>query len=124
MSEYPFEPIGDIDITEQTAPTLDVVNDMLNQVAKPSLELLEELLNSSHPFTSKVLRFLYKKRIEKLNRKYFGGAKTGENFKRFKSYRLLLYRKRSLANVCRPDLAEPCVGTVGFDSGKRSDLEQ
>jgi len=99
ISEYPFEPVADIDITEQTAPTLDIVNDMLNQVAKPSLELAEQLLSSSHPFTLKVLRFLYKKKIDKLNRKYFSGVKTGENFKKFKSYRLLLYRKKSPANV-------------------------
>jgi len=33
------------------------------------------------------------KKISKIDRKYFNSEKTGENFKKFKSYRLLLYKK-------------------------------
>ncbi len=93
ISEYPLELVEDLDITEQTAPTLDVVNDMLNEVAKPTVDLAQQLLDNRYPLMSKFLRFLYKKKITKLNKKYFSKAKTGENFKKFKSYRLLLYRK-------------------------------
>ncbi len=99
VSEGALEPLEDIDITEQTAPTLDIVNEVFNEVLKPSIDLAQQLVDNRYPVMSKFLRFLYKKKINKLNRKYFSGVKTGENFKKFKSYRLLLYRRRSLATV-------------------------
>ncbi len=92
-SECPLEPVEDLDITEQTAPTLDIVNDVFNQVVGPSINLAQRLLDSRHPFLSKFVKWFYRKKIEKINRKYFSGEKTGENFRKFKSYRLLLYRK-------------------------------
>lgn len=93
IADCPLESVRDIDITEQTAPTLDIVNDILKQVVQPSIELTRRLLNDRHPYMSKFLNFLYRKRINKLNRKYFTDEKTAENFKKFKSYRLILYKK-------------------------------
>jgi len=93
VSKYPLRLIKDLDITEQTARTLDIVNDVLNEVVKPVVDLAQQLLDNRHPFTSKLLKFLYRRNINKINKKYFSGAKTGENFKKFKSYRLLLCRK-------------------------------
>jgi len=116
VSEYPLEAVEDLDITEQTAPTLDIVNDILNEVAKPAVGLAQQLLEDRHPSMLKLLKFLYRKRINKINRKYFEKAKTGENFKKFKSYRLLLYRKRLLTNVCKFDFTDPRVETVGLNS--------
>ena len=93
VSKYPLELVEDLDITEQTAPTLDIVNNAFNEVVRPSVDLVQQFFNDRHPLMSRCLKFLYRKRISSLNEKYFSGAKTGENFKRFKSYRLLLYRQ-------------------------------
>lgn len=93
ISQYPFELVEDLDITEQTAPTLDIANDALNEVVRPSADLAQQFLNDRYPLMSRCLKFLYRKRISKIGEKYFSGAKTGENFKKFKSYRLLLYRQ-------------------------------
>jgi SAM-dependent methyltransferase len=119
ISEYSLEPVMDLDITEQTAPNLDIANDMLNGVIKPTIDLAEQLLDNRYPFMSKVLKFLYRKRIKKIHEKYFNGVKTGGNFKKFKSYRLLLYRKWSQANVQQVDFTGPCLGTVDLKPGER-----
>jgi hypothetical protein len=107
VSECPLEPVKDLDITEQTAPTLDILNDALKQVIEPSANLAQRLLDNRYPFMSKFLKWLYRKKIKKINKKYFSGEKTGENFKKFKSYRLLLYRKTDLKEPCRLDFTEP-----------------
>jgi SAM-dependent methyltransferase len=93
VSECLLEPVEDLDITEQTAPTLDIVNDVFKQVVGPSIKLTQRLFDNRHPFLSKFVKWFYRKKIEKINRKYFSSEKTGENFRKFKSYRLLLYRK-------------------------------
>lgn len=116
VSEYPLEMIEDLDITEQTAPTLDIVNDMLNEVAKPTVDLAQQLLYDRYPIASKFLKFLYRKRINKINKKYFNKAKTVENFKKFKSYRLLLYKKAEVTNEQQPDFIGPCLDAVGLES--------
>jgi SAM-dependent methyltransferase len=98
VSQYPLKIVEELDITEQTAPTLDIANDALNEVVKPSVDLAQQFLNDRYPLMSRCLKFLYRKRISRISEKYFSGAKTGENFKKFKSYRLLLYRQADVTN--------------------------
>jgi len=93
VSGYPFGLIKDLDITEETAPNIDIEDQIFNQVVQPVMSRLEQLLNNRYPVVSKLLKWKYKKKIDKLNAKYFSGQRTGENFKKFKSYRLLLYKK-------------------------------
>lgn len=112
VSEYSLEPVEDLDITAQTAPTLDVANDMLSEVVKPTVDLTQQLLNDRYPFMSKLLKFLYRKRISKISKKYFSGVKTGENFRKFKSYRLLLYKKIGLEKAGQLDFEDAYPSTI------------
>ncbi|MCK4850485.1 MAG: class I SAM-dependent methyltransferase [Phycisphaerae bacterium] len=100
VAESPLELVKDVDITAQTAPSIDIENEVLQEVVKPTVDLIRQLLESKYPIMSKSLRFLYGKKMDKMNKKYFSGLKTSENFKKWKTYRLLLYR--------RIDFAEPC----------------
>lgn len=93
VSKYPLRLIKDLDITKQTSPNIDIMDDAFQKAVQPSVILALQLLDNRHPFTSKFLKWVYKKKINKIKRKYFDGEKTGENFKKFKSYRLLLYKK-------------------------------
>jgi len=93
VSGYPLRLIKDLDITEETAPSIDVLNDMFKKAVHPTIILTQQLLENRYPFASKVINLVYKKKIDKINKKYFNGEKTGENFKKFKSYRLLLFKK-------------------------------
>ena len=93
VSKYPFRPIKDLDITEETVPTLDVVDDAFKKAAYPALVLGQQFLENRYPFMSKFLKWMYRKKINKINKTYFSSEKTGENFKKSKSYRLLLYKR-------------------------------
>lgn len=90
---YPFELVKDTDITEETAPNLDILDDAIKNVAHPVLNLGLGFLDTRYPLTLKLLRWKYKKQINKNYKKYFGGGRTGEDFKKFKSYRLFICRK-------------------------------
>jgi hypothetical protein len=92
VEQQPFQNLKDLDITPQTAPTLDVVDQMMGQVGKPIWELVIRYLESNYRTIARFLKWKYKKKIEKINRKYFSGARNGKNFSIFKTYRLMLYR--------------------------------
>lgn len=96
ISAYPFEPVKNIDITEQTAPNLELADKALRSVGLPIWNLIFYYLDSNRPIISSFLKWKYKKKIEKVRRRYFGGEINAQNFKKHHSYRLLLYRKESL----------------------------
>jgi len=112
VSQYSLELVEDLDITEQTAPTLDIVNNAFNEVVRPSVDLAQQFLNDRHPLMLRCLKFLYRKKISKINKKYLSEAKTGENFKKFKSYRLLLYRQAGVIAEEIPNLTHPHLGAI------------
>lgn len=94
ISQYPYKLIKDIDITKKTAPTLTIVNDFLADAGLPIWILVTDYLNNKYPLLARLLQWKYRKRIEKINRKYFSGARNAENFEIYKSYRLFLYKKQ------------------------------
>jgi len=91
--QFPFELIEDIDITEQTAPNLDILDDTVRNVVRPALNSSVDYLANKYPLTVKFLRWKYRKKIDKTYRKYCNGGRTSEDFRKFKTYRLLLYKK-------------------------------
>jgi len=119
ISEYPLEPVTDLDITKQTAPNLDIANNMLKEVIQPTVTLAQQLLHDRYPLMSKFVEWMYRKKIDKINRKYFDGEKTGENFRKFKSYRLLLYKKLDSTKVWQVDFTEAYPQTIRSKSGEK-----
>lgn len=91
MSAYPFKTVRDIDITDQTAPSRDIENRICKEVMEPVSNLLFQLLDSRYPLLSKFVHWKYKKKIAKMRHKYFDGNRSAETFRKFKTYRLLLY---------------------------------
>ena len=95
ISQYPFKLVEDIDITEQTAPNLDLFKEVLDSVGLPIRKLIFHYLDNNRPLISKLLRWRYRRKIEKTDKRYFSGAINAENYKKHNSYRLLQYRKES-----------------------------
>lgn len=85
--------VTDIDITAQTAPNLDLVDDFLTRVGKPGYEMLMEHAMATYPKLTRVVRWWNKEKIEKVEHKYFSGIRNAQTFSEFKTYRLLLLRK-------------------------------
>jgi len=93
IGKCPFTLAKDIDITKQTAPNIDIMDDAIKNVGRPVAHLVLHFLSVRYPIASKLLRWKYRKKLNKLNDKYFDGRRTAENFRKFKSYRLFLYKK-------------------------------
>ena len=88
-----LEVLENKDITRETAPNLDIVNQMGRELLLPTFTLIGYAFDSNHPWLAKLLRWKYRKKIHKVNRKYLSGERNGESFARYKVYRLLLLRR-------------------------------
>jgi len=83
----------DVDITRETGRTLDLVKDVMTEVALPICGLADATFRERHPIFSKILHWKFKKRIEKVRTRYLGGRMSSESFEAAKTYRLLVYGK-------------------------------
>jgi len=93
IAKSSFRLIENMDITEQTAPNMDLLDDAMESVVRPVVSAGVRFFESRNPITLKLLRWKYRKKINKAHKKYLEGHKTGENFKKYKSYRFFLYKK-------------------------------
>jgi SAM-dependent methyltransferase len=87
-----LEVLADKDITRETAPNLDIVDQMGRELFYPTFELIGYAFDSNHPWLSKLFRWKYQKKLKKINRKYLSGERNGANFALHKVYRLFLLR--------------------------------
>ena len=95
LKEYPLMEVVNKDITKETARTMDLLNDMLNDFALPISSLSARYMDINYPRLMKVFRWAFRKRLTKINEIYFSGHLTSEMFNRMKTYRLLLYKLSS-----------------------------
>ena len=94
MANYPLGLVKDIDITDQTAPTIDLLAKFNSDVASPIAEMSGEYLIDHYPKITKYFKWKFKKRLEKLHNVYLSGSVNGKSFKQFKEYHLLVYKKK------------------------------
>jgi len=92
-SKSSLKQITNLDITAETAATYDFLNQLLNEVVIPISDISGNYLNSNYPKLSKLLKWKYRKKLDKITQVWSSGKLTGENFIKFKSYRLLIYKK-------------------------------
>jgi SAM-dependent methyltransferase len=88
-----LELLEDKDITRETAPNLDIVDQMGRELFYPTFRLIGHAFDRNHPWLARLFRWKFDRKIRKINRKYLSGERNGENFARHKVYRLLLLRK-------------------------------
>jgi len=93
ISKSSLKQIANLDITAETAPTYDFLNQLLKEVVIPISDISGNYLNSNYPKLSKLLKWKYRKKLDKITQVWSSGQLTGENFIKFKSYRLLIYKK-------------------------------
>ena len=83
----------DIDITLETAPTWDFLNQFLNEVAIPISDMSHSYMKYKYPKLIRFMKWKYRNRLEKIRKVWLSNELTGENFAKFKSYRLFLFKK-------------------------------
>jgi SAM-dependent methyltransferase len=93
IKEYPLKTIQDIDITTETAPSLDIVDDFLHNAIHPIYDLIFYVLDNNYPLVSKFIKRKYQKKLKKAEYKYLQRQTNGESFAKFKSYHLLVFQQ-------------------------------
>lgn len=96
LKQYPqLEKKFEDDITSKTAPTMDLVNGMTMEVIKPMWHLIFALGEDRYPKIMKFIRWKFKKKLDKMEKKHFAGQRNGENFIKYKKYMTYLFQNKA-----------------------------
>lgn len=96
LADFPLSCLRDRDITNETAPTMGMFGELLDFTARPVKDLICHFIEHRHPSLYKFLAWKFRERFHKIQGKYFSGQLSTENFCRYKTYHLMLYRLGSL----------------------------
>jgi SAM-dependent methyltransferase len=80
------------DITKETAPTVDLGNQMTMELLHPIWNVIFRLAEDRFPLVMKFFKWKYKKKLAKMENKYFQGQRSGANFARYKKYMFYLFQ--------------------------------
>jgi len=89
VKESKFELIRDDDITQRVSPNLQLVNDILHNTIKPVGLTLHKYLSDHYPKITWVIQRMLRKKLDRMNFKYFEGHRSKETFERYKTYHLM-----------------------------------
>jgi SAM-dependent methyltransferase len=92
VEELPFEIDVDKDITAQITPNLELLNDILVNRVLPVLEMSGRYLEGRNPWIYRSVRWLARRKLDRVQFKYFSGFRSPETFERYKTYRLITLR--------------------------------
>ena len=92
MSRFPFRLMKDEDITKRVSPNLQLLNDWLMNRARPASQTIHTYLRSNYPMSTRMLMWFFRKKLRKLQYKYFTGYRSKETFEKYKTYHLMVYR--------------------------------
>ena len=95
ISTLPLQQVTDLDISVETAPTIDLLDQFCRDVLMPISEMSGAYLQYNYPYLTALINWKLKKRIEKIRRTFIRVELNGESFKKFKTYHLLLYKRKS-----------------------------
>lgn len=85
--------LEEVDITKETAPNLDIVNQMGRELILPTMKLIGYTFKSNRPWLSKIFTWKFRKKLDKIDYKYLSGERTGDAFAKYKIYKLFLLQK-------------------------------
>ena len=82
------------DITKETAPNLDLVNQMSRDLLLPTMKLISYTFKSNRPLLSKIFTWKFRKKLDKIDYKYLSGERNAESFAKYKVYKFYLLQKQ------------------------------
>jgi hypothetical protein len=93
LAEAPFELLLDEDLTGRVSPTIELLDDWLSNRIAPASKTLDTYLIGNYPGLTRALKWLLRRRLERLRFKYLSGNRTRAVFEKYKSYRLMVLRR-------------------------------
>lgn len=88
-----FRIIRDEDYTQNLAPNLDLISEILTQRLIPSAHVIDEYLSANYRRIYGFIKFLLRKRLKKVEFKY-SAERNAANFAKYKSYRMITLSRR------------------------------
>jgi SAM-dependent methyltransferase len=92
VKESSFEIVRDEDITKRVSPNLQLVNDILHNTIKPVGLTFDRYLSENYPKIYWVVKRFLRKKLDRMNYKYFEGHRNKETFERYKTYHLIVLK--------------------------------
>ena len=89
-----FEMEQDEDITARISPNIALLDEWLTQRLVPAVGSIDQYLQSSHPRLTKIFKWLARRKLERVRYKYLSGNRSQAMFEKYKSYRLIVLRRR------------------------------
>lgn len=93
LQVQPLELIDRVDVTAEAAPTCQLLGDFMQEVVAPLRDISGSYLRENHPLISKIVGWKARKKLAKIDRKYFNGRFSSEAFCKHFVYQLLLWRR-------------------------------
>ncbi len=93
IKQYPLKKHKEQDITKETAPTIDLVQALSQEVLFPISEVISLLAEDRFPLIIKFIKWKYKKKLKKLGNKHLKGDRNAENFIKYKKYMFYVFQK-------------------------------
>jgi len=90
-----FRIIGDLDITKNLSPNIELLDEILMQRAFPAVQTIDSYLMQEYPMISKLTKWHFRKKLKKLKYKYFSGHRSKHTFEKYKTYRLIIIESES-----------------------------
>jgi SAM-dependent methyltransferase len=85
-----FHTVLDEDLTARVSPNIDLLDEWLTQRLAPAAGSIDRYLQDQYPLSSRVLKWLGRRKLAKLKYKYLSGHRNAAMFHKYKSYRLLI----------------------------------
>src|SRR6266576_893229 len=92
IARFPLVPTLDLDMTDGIAPTFDMLDAAYREAIQPAYKLIISRLEAKYPWVMKLVKWKFKNKMQRYEDKHFSGRRNGLHFKKYKSYRLMLYR--------------------------------
>jgi SAM-dependent methyltransferase len=90
LLDSPFHKVLDEDLTPRISPNIELLDEWLTQRLVPAAGSIDRYLQDQYPRSSKVLKWLARRKLAKLKYKYLSGHRNAATFQKYKSYRLLI----------------------------------
>lgn len=81
-------------ITKETAPNLDLVDQMGRELILPTMELVSYTFKNNRPWLAKIFSWKFRKKLDKLHYKYLSGERNAASFSKYKIYKFYLLQKQ------------------------------
>ena len=85
-----FLKVLDEDLTPLVSPNIELLDKWLMQRLVPAAGSIDRYLQDQYPRSSKLLKWLGRRKLAKLRYKYLSGHRNAAMFRKYKSYRLLI----------------------------------